>query len=138
MSSRVVLLSTLLLLAACGRPKLVPYTPLEEKTEIEEKKLFDAAEGALLDKGYLIQKKDEAGFELLTKPRTLTGSEMTDTKYKYVWKVSTAGGTLKIALQCQETSKTSEPVDCGTETPEKIAKEQQAIRDQALSEARGE
>lgn len=138
MFQRILFALALVTLAACGRPKFVPYTPLEEKTDIEQKKLFDAAEGALLDKGYLIQKKDEAGFELLTKPRTLTGSEMTDTKYKYVWQVDTSGGTLKIKLQCQETSKDNEPIDCGKEAPEKIVKEQQAIRDQALREARGE
>jgi hypothetical protein len=128
----------LVLLAGCGRPKLVPYTPLEEKTDIEEKKLFDAVEGTMLDKGYLFQKRDEAAFHLLTKPRTLTGSEMTSTKYKYVWDVDTKGGTLKIQLKCQETTGEAEPVDCAAETPEKIVKEQQAIRDKALAEARGE
>ena len=135
---RPLLFVGLVTLGACGRQKLVPYTPLEEKTEIEEKKLYDAAEGSLLDRGYLFQKRDEAMFHMVTKPRTLTGSEISNTKFKYVWVVDTVGGTLKIQLKCQETSSVADPVDCGSETPEKIVKEQRAIADQALREARGE
>jgi len=106
----------------CERPVYVRYAPLEQKTEIEEKKLYAATEGALLDRGYLFQKRDEEKLHLVTKPRILTGSE-SEARFKYVWVVDTAGGTLKIELKCQETKPDAEPVSCGEETPEKIVKE---------------
>jgi hypothetical protein len=122
----------------CNPPKFLLYKPLELKTAIDEQKLYAATEGTLLDRGYLFQKRDEAAHHMLTQPRTLTGSQTTDTKFKYVWVVDTAGGALKIQLMCQETSATAEPVRCAPEVPEKIVQEQRAIADQALREARGE
>lgn len=126
-----------LTLVDCNRPVFVPYAPLEQKTELDEKKLYAATEGALLDRGYLFQKRDEVALRLVTKPRTITGAEG-DPRYKYVWIVDTAGGTLKLRLMCQESRPDAEPRSCGDETPEKILKEQRAIADQAIAEARGD
>lgn len=123
--------------ADCAQAKFVPYEPLERATDLDEKKLYAATEGTLLDRGYLFQQKDEAGCHLVTQPRRLTGGEG-DVKYRYVWQVSCAGGTLKIRVECQEDLDGAKPVSCGKETPEKIVKEQKAIADQAVKEARGE
>ncbi len=124
-------------LVDCARPVFVKYVPLEQKTELDEKKLYAATEGALLDRGYLFQTRDEATHHLVTRPRLLTGGEG-EAEFKYVWIADTAGGTLKLNLRCQKTGGPAEPVSCGEETPEKIMKEQRAIADQALKEARGE
>lgn len=129
----------LAVLAACTGPRLVAYTPLEKKTELEEKKLYDAAEGTLLDRGYLLETRDEKAFRLQTRPRTLLGSQISQSKYKYVWIVETAGGTLKIQLKCAEAGRGgAEVLDCGKETPEKIAREQLIIAEQAIQEAKGD
>lgn len=133
----VALALSAIALLDCDRPVYVRYAPLEQKTEIEEKKLYAAAEGALLDRGYLFQRRDAEKLHMVTKPRILTGSE-SEARFKYVWLVDTAGGVLKIELKCQETKPEAEPVSCGEETPEKIVKEQRAIADKALAEARGE
>ncbi len=136
---RVALFSAVfaLCLAACGGPKLVPYTPLEEKTELDQKKLLDSTEGVLLDRGYLIDKKDEQALKLTTKVRTLLGSDIAKNKYQYVFEVETSGGTLKIHLKCQVACGSGELSDCGKEAPEKIVAEQKAIADQAKQEAAG-
>jgi len=126
-----------LVLFHCARPVYVPYTPLEQKTEFDQEKLYAAAEGALLEKGYLFQERDPDKHRLRTKPRMLTGGEG-EPRFKYVWLVDTGGGTLRIELRCQEGQPGAEPVSCGKETPEKIVKEQRAIADKALAEARGD
>jgi hypothetical protein len=127
-----------LALAGCGGPRLVPYAPLEKKTGLDSKKLYDATEGTLLDRGYLIETRDETGFKLETKTRTLLGSDITQNKFKYAWSVETAGGTLKIALSCKEASGTGSVSDCGKDAPDKLVAEQRAIADQAIKEAKGE
>lgn len=127
----------LVVLVDCERPVYVKYAPLERKTELDAKTLFAATEGALLDRGYLFQRRDEAAHQLLTKPRVLTGGEG-DPEFKYVWLADTAGGTLRLRVMCQENRPEAEPVSCGEQTPEKIMKEQHAIAEQALKEARGE
>jgi len=134
---RRALLPVLLLIAACGGPRLVPYTPLEKKTDLDGKKLYEAAEGTLLDRGYLIEKRDEAGLTLVTEPRTILGSDIGQNKFKYAFTVKTVGGTLRIDLKCREAGGLGEPVDCDKETPEKVVQEQSAIAEQAINEAKG-
>lgn len=130
--------AAVLLLAACSGARFVPYVPLEKKTDLDAKKLYDAAEGTLLDRGYLIDKRDEATLTLVTEPRTMLGSDISQNKFKYVWKVQTSGGTLRIELKCKEAGGLGDPVDCDKETPEKIVLEQDAIAEQAMREAKGQ
>jgi hypothetical protein len=73
----------------------------------------------------------------VTQPRRLTGGEG-DARSRYVWLADCAGGTLKLRVECQRDAEGAKPVSCGKETPEKIVKEQKAIADQALKEARDE
>ena len=124
-----------LAVSACGGQRFAPYAPLEKQTGLDQKKLYDASEGTLLDRGYLIEIRDPAGFKLKTKPRTLLGSNISQDKYRYVWTVETAGGTLKIRLHCKEASGTGDVSDCGTDAPEKLVIEQRTIADQAIKEA---
>ncbi|MBK7586685.1 MAG: hypothetical protein IPI67_41675 [Myxococcales bacterium] len=133
--ARVALVAAL---GACSGTRFVPYTPLEKKTDIEAKKLYDAAEGTLLDRGYLIEKRDPAGLTLVTEPRTLLGSEIGQNKFRYVWKVQTNGGTLSINLSCQEAGGLGDPSKCDKDAPEKIVQEQAGIAEQVLKEAKGE
>jgi hypothetical protein len=136
MRSFLALVGFTLALAACGGPRLSPYTPLEKKSELQPKVLYDAAEGVLLDRGYLIDKRDPAGFELRTQPRTLLGSQIAQNKYKYVWSVHTGGGSIRIELSCKEASGSGDASDCGAEVPAKLVAEQRAIYDQTVDEAK--
>jgi hypothetical protein len=122
------------LLAACGGPPMAPYSPVQKETNVSPQKLYAAAEGALLDQGYLIAKRDPDGLRLETEKRALLGSEITKDKYEYVWIVETAGGTLKIRLECRLSSERAGE-ECGDERPEKLVKQQQRLVDQILSEA---
>jgi hypothetical protein len=135
---RHLLVSVGLALAACVGPRFVGYSPLEQKTGLDAKKLYDAAEGTLLDRGYLIEKRDETGFELVTEPRTLLGSEIGKSKFRYVWTVKTADGTLRIKLACREAGGLGDPSECNEQAPEKIVSEQNAIAEQAVREAKSQ
>lgn len=130
------LLPLLVVLGSCGGPRLVPYTPLEKQTDLDGKKLYDAAEGTLLDRGYLIEQRNEAELTIVTEPRTLLGSDIGKNKFKYVFKVQTGGGKLRIGLVCQESGGLGDPADCSKETPEKIVQEQNTIAEQAIQEAK--
>ena len=120
----------------CGGQPQVPYSPLQKKTDLDPKKLYDAAEGTLLDRGFSIATRDESHFHLVTEPRTLLGSQISKGKYKYAFVVDTADGTLKIELKCQTESATSELQSCGAEAPEKLVTEQRQIADHAIAEAK--
>jgi hypothetical protein len=122
------------LIAGCTGPRLVPYAPLDEKTDLDEKKLYEAAEGVLLDKGFLIETRDEAGHRLETEPRTMLGSQIAKDKFKYVFIVETGGGKLHIQLKCKDADSGE---DCGKEVPEKMVKDQRSIADGILAEAGG-
>lgn len=128
------IIAGLLLAVGCTGPRLVAYSPLDEKTDLDEKKLYDAAEGVLLDKGFLIQTRDEAGHRLETEPRTMLGSEIAKNKFKYVFIVQIGSGKLHIELKCKDAGSGE---DCGKEVPEKMVKDQRMIADGILSEAGG-
>ncbi|MCA9598352.1 MAG: hypothetical protein KC776_33800 [Myxococcales bacterium] len=126
-----------LVLAACTGPKMAPYSPTDRSTELSSEKLLPAAEGTLLDRGYLIDEKDEASGKIVTKERTLLGSQIAQEKFKYLWTVETSGGHLKIQIGCRK-SNADEIVSCGDEVPEKLVKEQKEIVEQILTEAGGQ
>jgi hypothetical protein len=122
------------ILAGCTGPAMAPYSPAERRTELAPEKLYAAAEGALLDGGYLIKERDPAGHRLETEPRTLLGSEIDKDKYRYWWIVETGGGTLKLRLSCQHVEG-DETEDCGDERPEKLVREQDELLDAIVGEA---
>ncbi|MBI3205278.1 MAG: hypothetical protein HYZ29_27305 [Myxococcales bacterium] len=134
---RVLFFCLALAATGCGGPRFVNYTPHQQKTGLDPKKLYDAAEGTLLDRGYLIAERDEAHFRLVTEPRTLLGSEIGKSKFRYAWTVESASGTLKITLACKEAGGLGDPADCNQQAPEKIVAEQDAIASQAVREAKG-
>lgn len=135
---RVFLFCLALGAAGCGGPRFVNYTPHEQKTGLDAKKLYDAAEGTLLDRGYLIAERDEAHFRLVTEPRTLLGSEIGKSKFRYTWTVETGSGTLKIKLACREAGGLGDPAECNQQAPEKIVAEQGEIATRAVREAKGQ
>lgn len=122
-------------LAACGGPPMAAYSPGEKNSDLPADKLYAAAEGALLDHGYLIEKRDPSGFRLETQKRTMAGSEIKQDKYEYSWIVETGGGKLKIRLECRRASG-ADSEDCGAERPEKLVKQQEQLIEEILSEAR--
>jgi hypothetical protein len=122
------------LLAGCTGPNTAPYTPVEKKTDHSAETLYQAAEGALLDAGYLIETRDPQGFKLKTQERTLLGSEIKKDKYKYVWVVETGGGKLAIRMECSREAG-EEREDCGAERPEKLVNEQDKLVTAILAEA---
>jgi hypothetical protein len=125
----------LFLAIGCTGPRLVAYTPLDEKTDVDSKKLYDAAEGVLQDKGFLIQTRDEADFRIQTEERTMLGSQIANDKYKYAFVVETGEGKLHMQLTCKMAGSNEE---CGKEVPEKMLKDQRMIADAILAEASGE
>ena len=125
------------LLAGCGGPAMAAYTPAEKKTDLAPDALYAAAEGALLDAGYLIETRDPAGHRLETQERTMAGSEIKQDKYRYRWTVETAGGTLKLRVSCERVSG-DDGEDCGGERPEKLVKEQDRLIEQIVSEAKSQ
>lgn len=132
---RRLLLSFAVVAVACGGQSMTAYAPLERTTEVAPEKLLPAAEGTLLDRGYLIERKDQT--EIQTKPRTLLGSEIAKDKYRYVWTVNASQGRLRIELDCK-TGDEAAPTSCSDkEAPEKLVKEQQEIVEQILREAGG-
>ncbi len=132
-----MILAALLVLGACTGPRLAPYSPIDQKTDVDSKKLYDAAEGMLLDSGFLIETRDEAGLKLTTQPRTMLGSAIANDKYKYVFVVETSGGKLSIQLKCKAASASGATEDCGEEVPEKLVKDQRKLADSILEEAKG-
>jgi hypothetical protein len=131
------LLALAAIVAACGGQPMAPYSPAEKRTELSAQKLYSAAEGALLDQGNSIAKADPQNFRLETKKRALLGSEISKHKYEYVWIVETAGGTIRIRLECRSGT-ASGGEDCGDERPEKLVKQQARLLDQILTEAGGD
>lgn len=125
----------LFLLIGCTGPRLVAYAPLDEKTEIDSKKLYDAAEGVLQDKGFLLATRDRAAHRLQTEERTMLGSQIANDKYKYAFVVETGGGKLHMQLSCKVAGSNE---DCGKEVPEKMVKDQRHIADAILAEAGGQ
>ncbi len=115
---------------------MAPYTPLDQSTELDKGKLLEAAEGTLLDRGYLVADKDAAAGKIVTKERTMLGSQIAQEKFKYVWTVEVGGGHVKIQIGCKQ-AKAEEISSCGDEVPEKLVKEQQEIADQIVREAEG-
>lgn len=124
----------LFLALGCTGPRLVAYTPLDEKTDADSKKLYDAAEGVLQDKGFLIQTRDEADFRIQTEERTMLGSQIANDKYKYAFVVETGEGKLHMQLTCKMAGSNEQ---CGKEVPEKMLKDQRMIADAILAEASG-
>jgi hypothetical protein len=122
------------LLVGCTGPRLVVYTPLDEKTDIDSKKLYDAAEGVLQDQGFSIATRDEAAHRLKTEDRTMLGSQIANDKYKYAFVVETGDGKLHLQLSCRVAGSNE---DCGKEVPEKMVKDQRRIADAILAEAGG-
>ncbi len=135
----LVLLSALPLLVGCDSAHMATYTPVDQKTSSSAKTLFDAAVASLQDLGYNLEKQDPAAFQITTVQRTHNVSEMSQTKYHYVWDVSTADGRLGIKLTCEINSGTHatkfEP--CGDKAPQHLIDEQQKIQDAILERAKG-
>jgi hypothetical protein len=125
------------MVVACGGQPMAPYSPVEKNTDLSPRTLYAAAEGTLLDQGYLIARRDPERLRLETQKRTLLGSEIRKDKFEYVWIVETAGGTLRIRLECQRTSG-AQSEDCGDERPERLVKQQNQLVDLILAEARGD
>lgn len=125
-----------LVLASCTGPAMAPYSPGERQTEIAPDELYRAAEGALLDAGYLIEIRDAAAHRLKTEPRTLLGSEIDKDKYRYAWVVETSGGKLRLWLHCEHVEG-DEHWDCGDERPAKLVREQDTLLDAIVKEAGG-
>ncbi len=118
---------------------MTAYTPVDEKTSSSAKALYDASIASLEDLGYNIDKQDPATFQITTVQRTHNVSEMSQTKYRYVWNVSTADGRLGIKLSCDMNSGTHatkfEP--CGSEAPQHLVDEQQKMHDTILKRVHG-
>lgn len=118
----------------CTGPRLVAYAPLDEKTKLDPKKLYDAAEGVLQDQGFLIATRDEAAQRIQTEDRTMLGSQIANDKYKYSFVVEIGDGKLHIQLHCKVAGSNE---DCGKEVPEKMLKDQRHLADAILAEAGG-
>jgi hypothetical protein len=114
---------------------LVTYAPLQEKTDLDEKKLYDAADGVLQDQGFLIASRDESARRIQTEERTMLGSQIAKDKYKYSFVVEIGSGKLRLQLDCKLEGSNE---DCGKEVPEKMVKDQRALADAILAEASGQ
>lgn len=113
---------------------MAAYRPAERKTDVAPEKLYAAAEGALLDHGYLIAKRDPERFRLETEERRLAGSDISQDKYHYVWIIEAGGGALKVRVTCQRQSG-GEFEDCRDKRPEKLVTEQDQLIEAILGEA---
>ncbi len=121
----------------CMTTRLSPYAPVEKKTDAPRERLYEAAEGTLLDRGFLIaERKPEVG-TLKTEQRTMLGEEVFRSEYRYAFSIDTRGGKLRVEMSCSRGDKSStEP--CGTERPEKLVIEQARLVEAILAEATGE
>jgi uncharacterized lipoprotein len=131
--------AVVLLLAGCDSAHMTAYTPVDQKTSLSAKVLYEAAVASLEDNGYNLEKQDPATFEITTVQRTHNVSELSHTKYHYVWNVSAADGRLGIKLTCEMNSGAHatkfEP--CGDKAPQHLVDEQQKLRDAILTQAHG-
>jgi hypothetical protein len=123
-------------LLACGGPTMAPYSPGQRDSSASGQALFEAAEGTLLDHGYLIGDK-EAGKKLVTKERTLLGGPVEQDEFKYTFTVEVGGGKVKMSLGCTVGTKGGDFVPCGEDAPEKLIREQSQMLDQITREAEG-
>ncbi len=126
-----------LAVAACVTTRLSPYAPVEKKTDASPERLYEAAEGTLLDRGFLIaERKPEVG-TLKTEQRTMLGEEVFRSEYRYAFSIDTRGGKLLVEMSCSRGDKSS-PEPCGAERPEKLVLEQARLVEAILAEATGE
>lgn len=134
-----MLVSALLLLTGCNSAHMAAYTPVDQKTSSSAKALYDASVASLEDLGYNLDKQEPATFQITTVQRTHNVSEMSHTKYHYVWNVSTADGRLGIKLTCEMNSGShaTKFKPCGNKAPQHLIDEQQKIRDAILKRAGG-
>ena len=111
---------------ACVGVRFVDYEPLKRKTDLSRERLYELAEDVLLDRGYVIVKREATRGRLTTKVRSLLLSHVSNERFYYAWKIETGGGNLVIRMACNRASRTS-LVDCQEEVPIPLAREQQAI-----------
>jgi uncharacterized lipoprotein len=123
-----------LALAACMATRMSPYTPAEKATDAAPERLYAAAEGVLLDRGFLIAERNPEAGTLKTEQRTLVGDEVFRSEFRYAISVETRGGKLKVAMSCSRGDK-SAPESCGDDRPEKLVLEQERLVDAILAEA---
>lgn len=128
-----------MLAAGCNSAHMTAYTPVDQKTSASAKALYDAAVASLEDMGYNLDKLDPEDFEISTVQRTHNVSELSQTKYRYVWNVTTADGRLGIKLTCEKNSGThaTKFESCGAEAPQHLVDEQDKLRDAILKQAHG-
>lgn len=121
-------------LIACSATRQSPYAPVERETDAPQSRLFEAAEGALLENGFLIDRRDPEAGTLQTQQRTLLGDEVFRTEFRYAFKVGTRDGKLTVEMSCSQGDK-SAPEPCGSERPEKLVKVQARLVEAILAEA---
>lgn len=113
---------------------MAAYRPLQHPTELPEGRLYTAAEGALLDLGNNIEKRDPVELRLETKPRTLAGSAIQQDGYRYFWIVDVDEGEVRIEIHCERVRGQSAS-DCGDKRPQKLVTEQKKLLEAILRDA---
>lgn len=126
-----------LVLAGCMATRMSPYAPAEKTTDAAPERLYAAAEGVLLDRGFLIAERNPEAGTLKTEQRTLIGDEVFRSEFRYSISVETRGGKLKMVMSCSRGDK-SAPESCGDDRPEKLVLEQERLVEAILAEASAE
>jgi hypothetical protein len=127
------LVGSCLFMVAClgGRQ---PYTPVNEKTKLDEGALLTAAARALTEMDYKVAIEDPGTATVKSREREVAVSSVPKLSYKYQWTIETKEGTLSINVSCTENSSIARDTfeDCGKELPEQIIEDQRQLHHKIL------
>jgi hypothetical protein len=126
-----------LMLAACGGASMQSYQPTHKKTKHSADTLLEASTRAVEKLQHQIETRDAETHSLRTREREVSISNVPKLSYKYAFRISTSGGTLRIDSNCTENSSMNRTTfeDCGDKRPEKVVKEQAALEEKILEVA---
>jgi hypothetical protein len=123
-------------MVGCGAG-MQAYKPLKEKTKFNPDALLNASIQALEERDHETI-VDREKYTVDTREKEIAVSSVPKLSYKYTWHIETKDGDLSIGSTCKENSamKRTEFKDCGDQRPEKLVKDQGALRSDILARAK--
>jgi len=113
----------------CGGVEKEAYTPVQEKTKLEESTLLQASVRALEEMDYEIGLEDTEAYMVRSRMREVSVSSVPKLSYRYYFTIKTAEGTLGISVSCEENSALDKKKfeSCGDEVPSQIVEDQRQL-----------
>jgi hypothetical protein len=133
--ARVLGLGVLVALqTSCAGAEKEVYTPVQEKTKLEESTLLQASVRALEEMDYEIGLEDTDAYMVRSRMHEVSVSSIPKLSYRYYFTIKTAEGTLRISVSCEENSALDKKKfeTCGDEAPSQIVEDQRQLHDKII------